>query len=351
MRGPVRSVTDRLLSAAAITIAVLVCAVIVLLFVRRAAYRPEPETGYTMPAESGPDGSEIPPPLRQKERYVFLCVGTDRIAGLTDTMMLVSVTSDGAIAVVQLPRDTYVSYRGEDRKLNSIYASDGITGLRRAVEAGLCVNVDYFAAFGTEAFRYAVDAVGGVEIDVPGDMDYDDPEQDLSIHIKAGRQVLKGEDAEGFVRFRSGYARGDLDRMDAQKKFMSSLLKGLIEKTGPSEAARIASSVLPMISTDISAQELLWFVDLVMTKKPSDKPRLTMLTMPGGALYSDELGSSYYVIGREAALETVNTWLNDYPVDVTGEIFDPGHMFVRGGDENFERIYYYAILSPETVTG
>ncbi len=346
-----RSVTDRLLSAAVIVIAVLVCAVTVMLFVRKAAYRPDTGTGYEMTVTDGPDGSEIPAPVREKEKYTFLCVGIDRIAGLTDTMMLASVSSDGSVAVVQLPRDTYVSYRGEDRKLNSIFATDGIDGLRRAIEAGLCVSVDYCAAVGTEAFRYAVDAVGGVEVDVPEDMDYEDPEQDLYIHIKAGRQVLDGANAEGFVRYRSGYARGDLDRMDAQKEFMSALLTKLVEKTGAAEAAKIAVSVLPKVDTDITAQELLWFVDLVLTRKPSDAPRLTMLTLPGRALFSETLGSSYYVIGREAALEAVNTWLNDYPVEVTGEMFDPGHIFVRGGDEDFERIYYYSIISPEAVTG
>jgi LCP family protein required for cell wall assembly len=351
MRGRPTPAADRLLTAAVITVGVLLVSVAVLLGVRAAMYRPGVSTATPFPETGSEPESVISSPVRQKERYTVLVAGVDRTARLTDTMMLVNVSSDGSLAVVQLPRDTYVTYRGRDCKLNGIYAEDGIEGLRSVVEAGLCVSVDYYAVIGTEAFRFAVDAVGGVEIDVPEDMDYEDPEQDLYIHIRAGRQLLDGAAAEGFVRFRSGYARGDLDRIDAQKSFMSALLRKLVRETGPVDAGNAAVKVLSMTESDMTARELLWFTELVLGSGGGDGPRLTMMTMPGRAVYSEALGSSFYVIGREAALETVNTWLNDFGVPVPDGLFDPGRVFLRSGDGDFERIYTYSIIAPEPVEG
>ncbi|MCQ2426841.1 MAG: LCP family protein [Clostridia bacterium] len=287
--------------------------------------------------------------------YNFLVLGVDRVAGLSDTVMMVSVSHRGEINVVQLPRDTYTEPSAVGFavsggvKLNSLYASLGVNGMKSFLEKTLCVKLDYTVVIGTDVFADAIDAIGGVEVDVPCDMDYEDPEQDLYIHIKAGKQTLNGKQAEGFVRFRSGYATGDLGRLEAQKLFMRSLLKTLKENVGPKKAAELAEKLLPAVSADLSLKDCLWFTELVLSPSSPGTEGLSMTTMPGKAVYSEKLKSSYYVLGRNASLDTVNRLLNIYKEKIPDGIFDRNRAFLRNGDDDFERVYTYAVINPGEI--
>lgn len=87
------------------------------------------------------------------------------------------------------------------------------------LEDGLGIPVDFWAIVDLDGFSGIVDAVGGVEMDLTYDMDYEDPDQDLYIHLKKGVQTLNGDQAEQFVRFRYGYAQGDIGRVDGSESF------------------------------------------------------------------------------------------------------------------------------------
>ena len=78
-----------------------------------------------------------------------------------------------------------------------------------------------------------MDNLSGIEIDLPYDMDYEDSSQNLSIHLKAGKQTLGGKEALGFLRYRSGYVTGDLGRIDAQKLFLNAFINRLGTITNP----------------------------------------------------------------------------------------------------------------------
>ena len=71
-------------------------------------------------------------------------------------------------------------------------------------------RVDSYALFDVEVFVELIDAMGGIDFDVPVDMDYDDPGQDLSIHVQKGYQHLNGYQTMGVFRFRNTYANGDI---------------------------------------------------------------------------------------------------------------------------------------------
>ena len=103
------------------------------------------------------------------------------------------------------------------------------------------VKADDYVSININGFRKLVDHLDGVDIYVPYNMDYDDPLQDLSIHIPKGMQRLYGADAEGFVRFRQGYREdgtmfdiGDTGRKKNQLYFLQQLIKqkGTIENIG-----------------------------------------------------------------------------------------------------------------------
>ncbi|MFR4985811.1 MAG: LCP family protein [Lachnospirales bacterium] len=183
------------------------------------------------------------------ERTLSLIACTDEGEGRTDGIMLVDYNSvNNQISVVSIPRDTKVnippdmwevmvqnepSIAYDDpsfKKINSIpnYGKEqGIEFLKTYLEDLLDVEIDYYAHFNFEGFRYIVDSVGGIEFDVPQSMYYSDPTQDLYINLKPGVQLLDGDKAEQLLRFRS-YPQGDLKRVEVQQAFMKKFFEKVV---------------------------------------------------------------------------------------------------------------------------
>lgn len=334
-----------------------------LLALKAVVYRPTVDTGVpfteNIPLTEIPEESEIIPAeteeettpdyVREKDKYLFLAVGVDKAAGRADTIMLVSFdTSSGAMAVMQIPRDTYIEVDGEGRKINSLLLDKGVYGIRDILEITLCINIDYTALIDLDSLESIVDSVGGVEIDVPFDMKYSDPYQDLYIDIKAGLQVLDGKNAVDFIRFRSDYADGDLGRIDAQKQFMSSLFHKVINEITLAQTVTLARNILPMLETDIILDDAAFFAGKFFSAKERN---LTMLTCPGFQLHKTDPEAWYYVLSREGTLEAVNTYFNVYEKDIADAIFDPYLIFCKEEDDDFLRIYKYSMLPPKPVEG
>ncbi len=167
-----------------------------------------------------------------------------------------------------------------------------------------------------------VDAVGGVDIDIPADMDYDDPEQDLAIHLKAGQHHLNGAQAEGFVRFRSGYEQVDIGRVDAQKLFMSAFLqkiKSTVSITNVALITKLVDEVTANLTTDLSAADMVYFARNALGL---DLSAVRMMTIP-----CDYAGG--LVINRAATLAAINGCFNIYNNDITDTIFDRNLRFVN----------------------
>ena len=148
-------------------------------------------------------------------------LGTGDTAGRrTDTMMLVHVpAAGGKPTMVSLPRDSYVSIPGQGKdKLNSAFAHGGSQLLVKTIEANTGVRVDHYAEVGLGGFADMTDAVGGVDLCVKEPMQ--DPKANLD--LQPGCQSLAGPQALGYVRTRAT-ARGDLDRVERQREFLSAL--------------------------------------------------------------------------------------------------------------------------------
>ena len=174
-------------------------------------------------------------------KCLVLGISTDEQGALlTDTIMVASYNPNTQKAtLLSIPRDTYTGKNPAKatayEKINSIYsrkqdpqdvldAVNNITGL----------NLQYYVIVKTEGFIKLVDAIDGVTFNVPIDMDYDDPSQDLHIHLKAGEQKLDGDKAEQLVRFRHNndgtsypeeYGDNDLGRMRTQREFIMAVIK------------------------------------------------------------------------------------------------------------------------------
>jgi len=142
----------------------------------------------------------------------------------TDTILYVDIQGDD-ISVIAIPRDLLV---GERRKINEVYARGGADGLLKQVEAILGVPIDYYVIIKLDIFQNLVDALGGVQVDVPYNMDYDDNAGRLHIHFRAGPQLMDGKAASDFVRYRHSL-RGDIDRLDNVKRLAYAMLQRVKE--------------------------------------------------------------------------------------------------------------------------
>ncbi|WP_431036116.1 LCP family protein [Streptomyces sp. P6-2-1] len=149
----------------------------------------------------------------------------------TDSMMILH-TGDNGTTMISLPRDSNVtipSFKGSDsgkmypargaNKLNAAYAYDGPELLVRTVEYNTGLHIDHYAEIGFGGFASIVDAVGGVELDIPKGF----KDKKSGADFKAGKQTLNGEQALAFVRTRYALPGSDLDRTKNQQKFLAAL--------------------------------------------------------------------------------------------------------------------------------
>lgn len=244
--------------------------------------------------------------------YNILVYGRDKVNRNSDTIMVVNLdATSGKINILHVPRDTvYIDDSGRQHKINYVYATEGREGLKKELQQLLGIRIDKYCSITTDAFRELVDEIGGVEVDVAQDMQYEDPYQDLVIDIKAGRQVLNGEKAEGFVRFRSGYADADLGRIKAQKQFIAAFIKTLLKPSNIVNISDIAQIAFDQIDTDLERGEFLYLALQGATIGLSDA---TFYTIPG-----ENYGANFAMYRDEAA-ELMNNCFNVYTTPITAD--------------------------------
>lgn len=147
--------------------------------------------------------------------------GTFQPSNRTDTILYVNIVGD-SISVVAIPRDLYLA--DWHTKINAMLLYRQADGLREAVQDVLGVPVDYYAIIDVDIFESIVDALGGIEVNVPYRMYYQDSAAGLTIDLQPGPQQLTGAETAGFVRFRNT-ARGDIDRIDNVKLALYAMLQ------------------------------------------------------------------------------------------------------------------------------
>ena len=165
------------------------------------------------------------------------CVLLGQSQNLTDTIMLASYDpKTQEAALLTIPRDTFVGKNrataGTYDKINALCQYEHPERTVEAVSDITGIDVTNYCLIDTEALVEMVDLIGGVYFDVPIDMDYEDFQQELYIHVKAGYQLLDGKTAEGVVRFRHNqdgtsypeeYGGEDLGRSRTQRAFLTAL--------------------------------------------------------------------------------------------------------------------------------
>ncbi|MBP3707270.1 MAG: LCP family protein [Clostridia bacterium] len=222
---------------------------------------------------------------------LVLGVSEDISAELTDTIMLVGYNPDNNQAfVLSIPRDTFIGQSeakaGGYDKINALYQKSP-EKTAEAVENLTGVEIDYYVTIKTSVLVQLVDSLGGVYFDVPINMDYDDPTQDLHIHLKAGYQKLNGNQAEHLVRFRhnnngttysSSYGDNDEGRMRTQREFLKVVAQQVTQTKSVDQIKQITNAVFDNLETNITIGKALGYVPYAVDLNVND---LQMDQLPG----------------------------------------------------------------------
>lgn len=271
-----------------------------------------------------PDPGEPLQEERKDSFYTILIGGLDAENGGSDTNLLVSLNAkDDEIHVVSLPRDTLLNVSWSVKKLNSAYRHGGFASTMSEVSNLLGIPVDFYITVDLDAFVELVDAIEGVEFDVPTDMNYDDPYQDLHIHLSAGYQHLDGEEALQVVRWRqnndgSGYATADIGRISTQQAFLTAMAKQTLQLSNVDKLPEMARIFREHVQTDLKLENLVWIGEQALTMG-SDSIHFHTLPGDGAGYYK---GVSYYVLDGEQTLEIINNWFNPYQRPLTLDDMD-----------------------------
>ena len=262
---------------------------------------------------------------KSKDYYTVLILGRDTGGGgNTDTMLLASydVTNQKA-TVMSIPRDTMVNVSWDIKKINSVYnwyggGDRGIQYLYKEIAQLVGFEPDYQVIVEWEAVGQIVDAMGGVWFDVPRNMNYDDPYQDLHIHQEKGYRLLTGDDAMQVLRFRdgaNGYKDGDLGRIKTQQAFLTAMVDQLLQIKNVTKINQFIQVFQNNVETDLSFQNILWFAQQAILGGLSME-NVEFVTMPNrtASCWSRTYHNyqSYVVPSADELLELVNTKLSPY---------------------------------------
>ena len=278
--------------------------------------------------QQGEDNSAQTPPeegLKRKEKcYTFLLLGTDDGNGNADTIMV--GTYDVArqkVGVVSVPRDTIVDREwSRYPKINGAYGgSGGVDRVRNELSRMLGIPIDFYIKVDIRAFVALVNEVGGVDFDIPVDMNYDDPAQNLSIHYKKGMQHLNGQQALEVVRFRhnndmSGYS--DVGRTQTQQKLLTAVARKLLSWNSVPRLKAFADIFFDYVDTDLTLGEMAWFATQAISLDPDTGVTTKTLTGRGDAKYN---GYTWcYELDAGQTLADINAMLNPYSAPVTADM-------------------------------
>lgn len=230
------------------------------------------------------------PPEAQNLGYHALVNSFD---GLSDTMLLIRFNPHtDQLVVLSLPRDTRTLVQGRMTKLNEANREGGPALAAMSVSDLLGgVEIDRYVRINVQGVEKLVDALGGVEVNVPKDMKYQDDSQHLYINLKAGQQRLDGNQALQFLRFRYD-DNGDIGRIQRQQMLMRSVLEQALNPKTIARLPKILSVIQSHVDTNLSVEELLALAGFA---SKTNSYNVQMLMLPGDFSSTREFELSYWL--------------------------------------------------------
>ncbi len=216
---------------------------------------------------------------KKSKKVNVLILGINQ--GLSDTIMLASYDEKkDKVDLISIPRDTEYHRDGFDsvaeQKINSAYRKNPLNTAKAVSDILMGMPINYYAVVDYKAIEKIVDDMDGVPINVPKAMHYTDPydKPPLVINIPAGEQVLDGKTAVKYLRFRKGYADGDIGRVKAQQEFM----KAALDRAIGTKLPKVIKTAVKNLDTDMT---LGTAVTLAIKAKDMAKGEMTTYLLPG----------------------------------------------------------------------
>lgn len=214
-------------------------------------------------------------PTRRNDFYTFLVVGQDSASGTTDTVLLAAYNiHKQSLNFMSLPRDTMVNVPWDIKKLNSVSSvygggEAGLAALKETVSRLTGLPIDFTFSVEWAGVGALVDAIGGVDFDVPREMHYKDGTQNLTIDLKKGPQRLDGAGAMALLCYRmdsdeqgnafGGYPDGDLGRISVQQDFLrAALAQCLAQIDEIPTLVKLAGVFANHVKSELAVGELVW---------------------------------------------------------------------------------------------
>lgn len=244
-----------------------------------------------------------------KDVTYFLVVGTDESSALTDIMMVVCFDHGAKkINILQVPRDTYIGSDIPTGKINAVYGSadqgeSRINVLMQRINTHLGLPIDHYVTVSISAFRKVVDAVGGVDVYIPQDMVAYDSKA-AAYYFNEGVNHLDGGEAEAFIRYRRGYAMGDLGRVEAQRNFYAAFLKAVMDMSY-GEMASVATKCYNDFNTSMAVGTIIGYAQQI---QKMDMNAISIYSVPGqsGTFSPNGQALSYYSIHKQEYVDLIN---------------------------------------------
>ena len=242
-----------------------------------------------------------PEKLKTIGRLNILILGESGVGDgyhLTDSIMVASYNPQTQQAsMLSIPRDTYVGKRNKDTatsnylasyKMNAVYRNgENIPETMECVSSLTGIDLENYILIDTDAIIEIVDAIGGVWFNVPIDMNYDDTNQDLHIHLKAGEQLIDGAKAEQLLRFRHNqdmtsypeeYGDNDIGRMRTQREFIQATAKQLLKIENVTKVVNLLDIVFSNVRTNLDIETLKYYIPYIFKFNTSN---IISDTLPG----------------------------------------------------------------------
>ncbi|MBO5408847.1 MAG: LCP family protein [Clostridia bacterium] len=210
----------------------------------------------------GTDIAEIDEASANEQRNLII-FGTDKSGLRSDVIMVLSVdpTKD-TVSLLSIPRDTKVQINRGNQKINAALQIGQESLAVQTVKDLTGLSIHDYLTVNFSAVETVIDELGGVQFDVPCDMDYEDPDQDLFIHIRKGDQLLDGAESVKVLRFRQ-YPMGDLQRNQVQQDFFHAVFEQKFRAKYIAKIPSIYSLIEENIESSMSVSELLSYVNAI----------------------------------------------------------------------------------------
>ncbi len=215
------------------------------------------------------------------EPFTMLLMGVDsttevldpNAAALGDTLILVTFNPKTLNAtMLSVPRDSYIPiscWSGKPENKITHAAAYGNDCMINSLGEYFDLEIDYYAKINFKGFVKLIDAVGGVEVDVPYELCTDNSSRNGKVCISQGTQTLAGEEALVFARNRKQLPNGDFGRAQHQQEIVMALTEKVKTITDVSVFMDILDTISNSLDTNLTTDQLLSFYDIakdILTK-------------------------------------------------------------------------------------